>query len=254
MRTPITISWFLAECDPGGAQAVAAIPTPALAAHSNLLAYAPPHMLVYAAAPNLSGTIKETIAMADRQSAENAVFSKWWGSGASSGLKMLLAKIQTISASLGDEIAYGMCFKSTKLQSSGVPMFLAEVQQGKRAALESILAGLGGTKSPFHYHLTDALLAISDSEASLQWLVDNLGQGANTPFVEAIAAHYKQGSSLLFGVDLETIISRSTATADAKVQAQAAGAQQIKHFFIQQRNYQGSQENEATFTFKGPRT
>ena len=95
----------------------------------------------------------------------------------------------------------------------------------------------------------DTFLAISDTQPHLQWLMNNLGQGAATPFANEIAARYQAGASNLFGVDVESLFASSSNPA-----GQLIGAQQMKYVFFEQRTIQGVEENGMTLSFKGPRT
>jgi hypothetical protein len=101
-----------------------------------------------------------------------------------------------------------------------------------------------------YYNLTNTLIVISDSQTHLQWLLENLGQGAATPFANEIAARYQPGTGSLLGVDLDSISSSAIAVAPA----QLLNIPQMKYVFFEKRNVQGFEENVMALTFKGPRT
>ena len=61
-----------------------------------MLAYLPANTLVFGAAPNLSGTIKQLQSLADQQAADSPTFQKWWASTSASGLKEMLNRMQTV--------------------------------------------------------------------------------------------------------------------------------------------------------------
>lgn len=228
---------------------MAVIPTPSLRAQSTLLPYIPAGTVVYGAVPNLSGTIDQAVSLAEQQSAENPAFYQWWNSGSGTELKKLIGRVQTVAPLLGEEIVYGLCVNRTETVQ-GIPILLAEVRAGKRAELEAALGSLGlQVNGPPVYRISETMLAASNSATNLQWLLNNMGQGTGTPFVDEIAARYRDGAGWLMGVDMDSLLSSSAAAQNPFV-----SGQQLKHLFIDQRKSQGTEENEVTLSFKGPRT
>lgn len=224
---------------------IAGLPSPLLRTQSRLLEHMPANMVVYGAVPNLSGTIDQAAALAEQQSAENPAFNQWWNSGAGQELKKVISRIQTVTPLLGDEIVYGIC-----ANMPAFPILMAEVREGKREELASVLNNMAmGTSEAPKYNLTDALLVVSNSAANLQWLLDHMGQGTGTPFAGEIAVRYQDGAAWLLGIDMETVLSLNGAAGNPFL-----SAQQVKHLFLEQRSAQGSEENEVTVSFKGPRT
>jgi hypothetical protein len=229
---------------------IAKSPSLSLSEQSHLLQYMPDNMVVYGAIPNLGGVASQAASLFEQQATENPLFSQWWNSTASQGLKQLIGKMQMFMPLFGNEIVYGI---SLSAPGSAVPIFLAEAQLDKQADLTANLEQLRaqmGTK-PFYYNLTNSLIAISDSQTHLQWLLEHLRQGAETPFANEIAARYQAGAGSLLGVDLDSIASL-TATADAPTRM--LNLPQMKHVFFERRDVKGLEENAMTLTFKGPRT
>jgi hypothetical protein len=229
---------------------IAALPAPMLRTQSRLLQYLPAETFVYGAAPNLSATIRQTIALFEQQSAENPVFREWWNSSNGQELKLLVDRVQAVTPLLGDEIVFGFAATAPGM-TAGVPMLFAEVQPGKRAELAGAFDAVRNQAGevPFAYSLTDSFLAATDSQEHLQWILGHMGQGAATPFGAALAARYQRGAGLLLGIDVETLIAAET----GKTETALLGAQQMKHLFLEQRAVQGVEQNEVTLTFKGPR-
>ena len=127
---------------------------------------------------------------------------------------------------------------------------MAEVREGKRAELAAALDSLAtGMSEPPKYQMSDTLLAASNSAANLAWLLDHAGQGAGTPFAEEIAVRYRDGAAWLLGIDMESMLAASGAAP-----AQFLNAQQVKHLFLERRNFQGIEENEIALSYNGPRT
>jgi hypothetical protein len=229
---------------------IAELPAPLLRTQSVLLDHIPANMVVYGAVPNLSGTIDQAIALAEQQSAENPAFSQWWNSGPGQELKKLIGRVQSVVPLLGDEIVYGICAGGSPTVPT-IPIFMAEVRQGKQAELENALNSLatGSGEAP-PYKMSDTLLIASNSATNLAWLVDHAGQGAGTPFAQEIAAHYQDGVAWLLGVDIESLLATRGVSANTSVIA----PRRVKRLFFEQRNFQGAEENEMAISFNGPRT
>jgi hypothetical protein len=229
---------------------LASLPAPALRTQPRLLQYLPAGTVVYGAVPNLGGTIRQAVNLAEQQSAENPVFREWWNSNAGQDLKHLIDRVQTITPLLGDELVFVLA-TGAGTGNEHVPVVAAEVQQGKQpdltAAIEALRAEAGA--GPLPYHITGSVMVVSDSNEHLQWVLGNMGQGASTPFATAVAARYQRGAGWLLGMDIE----RALSTVETPSEAAMLGVQQMKHLFLEQREIQGSEENEVTLTFKGPR-
>lgn len=228
---------------------LAALPSPMLRTQSALLEYIPASTIMYGALPNLSQTVDQAMFLADQQSAENPAFNQWWNSGPGDELRRLVGRIQTVTPLLGDEIVYGMCAGDAKPVHMR-PMLLAEVRAGRRAELKEELDALNVQLGrSLHYSLTDAILAVSDSDPNLEWLIGHMGQGGSALFAQEIAARYRAGAAWLFGVDMDSILTLTGGDKNEFV-----GAQQLKHLFLTQRGSQATEENEMSVSFKGPRT
>jgi hypothetical protein len=229
---------------------MAGLPSPLLGSQSRLLQYIPTNTILYGAIPNLGSTVNKAATLLEQQSAENPAFNQWWNSSASHGLKKLIVSMQALMPLFGNEIVYGVSTDSS-MPGGGVPLLFAEVQAGKQAELtarlEEFRAHMG--PSPFQYNLNGTFLAISDTPPHLQWLMNNLGQGATTPFADEVAARYQAGASNLLGIDVGSLLASSPNPA-----SQLIGAQQMKYIFFEQHTIQGVEENGVTLAFKGQRT
>ncbi len=229
---------------------MAALPSPALRTQARLLDSLPPDVFLYGAIPNLTGTIGPAMSLFEQESAANPTFREWWNSAAGLELKQLMGHMQTISPLLGNEIVFVLS-KGPSGTNREIPMVAAEVQPGKRSELASALDALRSQAGDLTllYTLNDRLIVVSDTPEDLQWILSHMGQGAATPFAEAIAARYQRGAGWLVGLDIEANAPASTAPAEAAV----TGTSQMKHVFFEQRTLQGGEQNEVTLTFKGPR-
>ncbi len=229
---------------------IAGLPAPAPRTGSHLVQFLPSNTVLYGAVPNPGGTIAQAVVLAEQQSAENPVFRDWWNSGTGQELKRLIDRIQTVTPLLGDEIVFGFVAGASGANDQ-IPMVMAELQPGKAtelaAALDALRNEAGGI--PLPYTLADNLMVASDSQPHLQWVVEHLGEGASTPFAEAIAARYSRGAGWLLGMDIGPALPAAPGVAEAEL----TGARQMRHLFVEQRNVRGAEENEVTLTFNGPR-
>ena len=132
-----------------------------------------------------------------------------WYSNDGQNLRYLIDQIQSVTDQLGDEIVFGHSLGALD-NSEKIAMILAEIQPGKKAALESALNTLAdqANQPPIFFQLTDTMMVVSDSQNHLQWLLDNLGHGAGTPFAAAISEHYQRGAGWLLGMDMESILAQ----------------------------------------------
>jgi len=229
---------------------IAKLPTPALRTQPRLLPYLPANAVVYGALPNLGGTIRQAVTLAEQQSTENPTFREWWNSSAGQDLKQLIDRIQTVTPLLGDEIVF-VFSTSAPGGKDEIPLVVAEVRPGRQAELASALEALGSQAGnpALPFNLTAGALIISDSQEHLQWVLGHTGQEMDSPFAAAIAARYQRGAGWLLGMNMEPALLATTGGEGAEL----TGAQQMKYLFLEQREIQGVEENEVTLTFKGPR-
>jgi len=218
---------------------------------SALLSYLPAGAFVYGAVPNLGGNISEGVLAAEQQASENAAFRAWWTSDTAVELRRIVDRVQSVSSMLGDEVVFSIAAAAPRDE---VPMVVARVQPGKRAALASDLAGLfaeAGESSP-SYSVSEELMVISDSSSHLAWAVSHLSQGAGSPFAAAIGDRYKRGAGWLVGVDAAPVIAMASGDDAPPVElARLAG---LKYLFFEQRSPNGAEENEVTAIFQGTRS
>ena len=217
---------------------------------SALLSYLPAGAFVYGAVPNPGGKIGEGLAAAEQQAFENAAFRAWWSSDAGLELRRIVDRVQSVSSLLGDEVVFSIASAGPRDE---VPVVMARVQAGQRAALTSALDGLfadaGESSRP--YSVSDELMVVSDSPSHLAWAVSHLGQGAGSPFAAAIGDRYKRGAGWLIGVDAAPVIAM--AAGDDAPPIEFAGMTGVKYLFLEQRSPAGAEENEVTVTFQDAR-
>ncbi len=218
---------------------------------SALLSHLPAGAFVYGAVPNLGGKIGLAMVLAEQQATENAAFGAWWNSETGAELRQMIDRVQSLSSLLGDEIAF--CASTPGLDEA-VPVVMARVQPGNRAALASALDGLfaeaGESSRP--YSVSEDLVVVSDSPSHLAWAVGHLGQGAGSPFAAAIRDRYRRSAGWLVGMDATPLVAM--AAEDDAPPVELAGMMGLKYVFFEQRAPAGAEENEVTLVFPGART
>lgn len=221
-----------------------------LRTNATLLQYLPAGLGVYGAVPNPGITISRALALAEDQSPQNATFAAWWNSETGQELRQIADRIQSVSPMLGEEIVFGVSIAGA---NERVPMLMARLQPGKRAELASTLQQLFAEagEAP-SYSMSDDVIVVSDSAAHLSWAVAHLGHGSASQFAAAINERYKRGVGWIIGMDASSLISIA-ADEDAPP-VELAEMMGMTHVFLEQRAPAGAEENEATFTFQGPRT
>jgi hypothetical protein len=218
---------------------------------SALLSYLPAGAVVYGAVANPGVTIDRALSLAEEQAAQNATFGSWWNSETGRLLKEMTDRIQSVNPLLGDEIVF--CASVAGLEQP-VPIVMARVQPGKRAALTSALGGLfnAAGESDASYSVSDELMVVSNSSSHLAWALAHLGQGASSPFAAAIGDRYQRGVGWLIGMDAPPLVTM--ASKDDAPPIELAGMIGMKYLFLEQRAPAGAVENEVTFAFQGTRT
>jgi hypothetical protein len=218
---------------------------------SALLPYLPAGAIVYGAVPNLGGTIGQALGLADQQASENATFGAWWSSETGLQLRQIVDRLQSVSSLLGEEIAF--C-ASVSGPGDPVPIVMARVQSGRRAALTSALETLfAGTGEPAPaYSVSEDLMVVSESPSDLAWALGHLGQAASSPFAAAIGERYRRGAGWLIAIDAPPVVEQ--ASGDDAPPVELAGMIGMKYIFLEQRAPAGAEENELTFAFQGART
>jgi hypothetical protein len=223
---------------------------PELRINSLLLPYLPAELGIYGAVPNPGLTISRALALAEQQSPGNAAFGVWWNSEAGQKLRQIADRIQSVSPLLGDEIVFCVSFVADR---EAVPMLMARVRPGKRpelaTTLQRVFAEAGETPS---YSISDDLFLVSDSPAHLSWAAAHLGEGAGSPFAAALKARYQRGVGWVIGMDASYLVT--IAAEEDAPPIELAAMMGMKYLFLEQRAPAGAEENEATFTFQGPRT
>jgi FecR protein len=221
--------------------------------NSELLSYLPAGAFAYGAVPNLGGRIGQALILAEQQSLESAAFRAWWNSETGRLLTQMVQRLQSVSSLLGDEVV--IC-ASMAGPGEPIPMVIARVSPGRGAELSRTLNDLfaGTGDAPLSYSVSDDLMVVSNSPASLEWVLGHLRQGAGSPFGAAIGERYRRGAGWLMGIDTAPVIALAAADGDDVPPVELAAVMGVKYLFVEQRAAAGAEENEVTLAFAGART
>jgi hypothetical protein len=232
---------------------LAETPGQALRTQSRLLRYLPAGASIYGAIPNVSGTVRDAIRLIEQRARDSAVLNEWWNSTDGKEIRKQLDTVQSVTPLLGEEIAFMLARHPTTPTADPVPILIAEVQAGRRAALQQALDKVTlDTGHPIHYRLTDTLMLVSENATTLAAAQAILGTGAASPFAAEIGQRYQRGAGWLLGIDIQAHAQYAMGAPEHG--PMLLGFANMKYLFFEHRSFQGTGDNEATLSFQGART
>jgi hypothetical protein len=234
-----------------------------------LAQYLPADTFLYAAIPNVGGTITEAKRLFDNRLAESDVLRQWWQQKdiASNGqFDHLVDQVSAISSYLGDEIVVSVGGDAAGLHAG--PVFLAQIKQAGLAAylqnnlpagshVQIVSAGsapAAGNNALF-LDLDNNILVASPSAEQLkrvEAVVQQVSAGAftATPFYARIGKIYDNGASYFLAANLEQITSKSVGNAKAGI---PAGFNNVQYLVLERKAMNGDTEMKAAVSFAGAR-
>ncbi len=214
-----------------------------------LLRYLPAGVQVYVAIPNLGGTLRQALFLIDQRARENPALNEWWSSPQGEEMRTTLDRIQAVTPLLGEEVVLAVS-KTPGSRNGEFPLLLAQVQPGRADALRDAIQRIAADHpGNLHYRVAPDLLLVSESAPHLAAMAGQLGAGASSPFAAEIAARYRDGVSLLAGIDITTFGS----DVEQNV-ARILGIPNMRYLFLEQAWGGGRGDNQATLSFLGSRT
>ena len=246
-----------------------AIPGPGLRYSSHLPQYLPTDTYLYAAIPNLGGTITEAKKLFDSRLAENPTLRQWWQQKdiAKNGeFDRIIDQVSSISSYLGDEIVVAVG-GDVAGQHAG-PVFLAEIKQpGLAQYLQSALPANAQVQivtagSPVAsgnallIDLDNNILVASPSAVQLKRVEDVVqktapGDFPGTPFFARISKVYENGAGYFLAANLEQIAAKSVS--HAKSGGIPAGLDNVQYLVLERKESSGDTEMRAAVSFDGTR-
>jgi hypothetical protein len=245
-----------------------AIPGPGLRYSSQLPQYLPADTFVYAAIPNLGGTITEAKKLFDSRLAESAPLRQWWAQQdiAKNGeFDRMVDQVSSLSGYLGNEIVVAVG-GDVAGQHAG-PVILAEIKQpGLAAYLTSTLpadahvaivtaASPASGGSALFIDLDHNVLVASPSAEQMKRVENVIEKSAaggftGTPFFARIQQVYSSGAGYFLAANLEQIAAKSVSHAKSNL---PAGLDNIQYLVLERKESNGDMEMRAALSFDGNR-
>ncbi|MGA8027705.1 MAG: FecR domain-containing protein [Bryobacteraceae bacterium] len=224
------------------------IPSPGLRYSSNLIKYVPENTIIYAAVPNLGGTLAEAKRMFDQRLAESDVLREWWQQKSAGGADFdrVLTQITSFSQYLGDEIVFSVPLLGP--HQYGDPLFLAEVRKpGLEDFLKENAKESGGQLS---VSVSNGLLIASPDAQEVAQVKRGSSEFTRTPFYNRIEASYQSGAGYLLAIDMEQIVSKSVSNPEKEI---PPGFNNTQYLLLERRGLDGGTETRASLSFSGVR-
>jgi hypothetical protein len=258
---------------------LATLPMPGLRYSTELLDRAPEGTILYAALPNLSETLGEAHRLFREKVASSPVLQAWWdesvvATGAEPEIADAIERIRLFGEQLGDEIVVTLQ-KAPGTEPAG-PVLLAELKRpgqfrrllaeeidrigaetGRRAPLRLIENPFGQARADEHDDLLifvqGRLLVAAPRIADLQHVASLAGTPGSsrfvgTPFHEALARAYRDGVSILFGVDMEAILGGEVPPDDVET-LESLGLLDLRHLIVERHDARDRTLTRANLSF-----
>ena len=165
-------------------------------------------------------------------------------------LRRIVDRVKSVSAMLGDEVAFSIA--NRRARATSVPMVMARVQPGQRAALTSSArrAVRRGRR------VVAAVLGLRRSDAGLGLPVaPGVGHQPSGPgrrlCVRGCHRRSVQARRRLAGCAIDAAPVIQMAADDDAPPVKLAGMAGVKYLFLEQRSPAGAEENEVTLMFGG---
>jgi len=255
---------------------LAAVPAPWSGRTSTrLLDAMPDGTVLYAALPNISGTVADFYDALAPRLAANPVLASWWSEGPGAAerqaeVKKLLDTLRTWGSYLGDEVAVGIAKDASG--HPGAPVALTTVvKAGFREFVEAEIARAGAgakvrivgssaeaAEDTLNLWLRDDLLVAAPNAGALARLESALaapGTFRSGTFHARLAEAYRDGVDLLVGVDAKSLLARAASGADAESGAflRMSGLADVEHLIVERRSAAGASSGRAALTFGAER-
>ena len=260
-----------------------ALSLPGLRHSTRLLDLAPENTVIYAAFPNIADTLDDAHHLLMEKVATSTVLRSWWqqnmvDSGAEPKLTEAIKRISAFGEHLGDEIA--ITLQADPGGNTRGPVLLAEVKHpgGFRdllsAEVDSINAAndtpvLRLVDDPFkaqaapqgHQEMLlwpqDDLLVVSPRLDDLRHMASLAGSPeasrlAGSSFHQSLAQVYREGTSIVFGADMEALIGRNASRGDAGA-LEALGLSDLRHLIVERHDTGETSITRASLNFSQER-
>jgi len=255
---------------------------PPLRNQSRLLQLLPESTLGVAAFPNYGDVLHQATRLFQKEREENATLRTWWKNDVGDQGKKVddaLEKLYQASQFLGDEIIVsGSESKNAKDKDPSV-VLLAEIKKpGLKEFLQQTVKELSDKEKPSLRILGPGELAgamekrgepvvlirpdflvvafdVASLRACNSQLDKNVGNFATTPFGQRITQAYHTGAGVVFGLDLEKIVSEAQQGKSDKdmKEFQRTGFGDVKYLVWEHKDVSSQSTSEIELTFNGAR-
>jgi hypothetical protein len=267
-------------------QEIARVPRPGVRYNSRFLDLQPEGTVIYAALPNLTGTLAESHRIMQERISKNAALREFVEKerGGPSGLNGLVMKMQEFGRFLGEEIVV-----SAGINGNGEPenpLVMGELKDaaGFRTYVDQQIAAFntlaknkaqiritndplteqpsGTADNTFYLWIGDNFFAAAPKSEQLKGIAQQMRAGqagnfAKSPFYADLAAAYREGAGLLVAADLEKVVGNVTKNEkDAKkVEGyKQLGLTNFKRFLVEQKEVNGKTNSRAQLSFSDNKT
>jgi len=246
---------------------------------TRLLDLMPEGTVLYAAIPNLTGTLAEADRLLREQVAKSPELRAWYDQelGADGGIGQFIKQIGEFGQYLGPEIAIGaqreMIALAELKDAAGlrarIEQKLAEVAvSGKGEWAVQIIADPlaaapgkeGDEPDRLWVWIRGDLAAASTDLGYLRQVATTLQVGGVSRFAagafhSALAGVYREGAGMLIAADLENLVRTAKAEVDAREQStlEQLGLTHMRHFVVELKEVNGRPQNRAVLTTDGAR-
>jgi len=258
-----------------------AIELPGLRYSTRLLHQAPAGTVMYAALPNVGGTLGDAYDVVQEKVRDNALLNDWWRTnvveiGAEPMVEMAVEKIRVFSEQLGPEIVLTMQADETgepraplifaQLNNPGgfQSFVTAQIEELKQMAdaedhpdgilfIDSVLQATPRQDTLFVY-LKDGVMFASPDADMIQRAEG--ASFADSSFHDRLEQSYREGVEWLFAVDLERIITSGVEVSGDPQSTQMLrelGILDVKHLIAERRDFGDHAEHRAMVSFDQPR-
>lgn len=245
---------------------------------SQLLPLLPQNTVFYVAFPNYGTTAEQALRIFREERQSRPALTKWWQSGdmAKTGPQMEMAVEQLIALSqyLGDEIVVAGAINGDK--APGI-VLLAQVRKpGFKEALERSNQLLSGATKPA-FRVVDkqglAMLSTKPHDTVVLVRSDYVITGSNpetvralsrqldsgvrefaaTPFGQRVEEGYKNGVSVMAGVDLQKVMREAPIPPQQNQALRAVGLDDVRYLTWEYTRKAGQATSEGELSFTHPR-
>ena len=253
------------------------IPAAGLRTSSKLLDLVPANTVLYAAMPNIGGSLGEANRLFQDRIRSSPVLTQWWEENqqGAAQLQQLVQKMQTASSYLGDEIV--LAIANDVDGKMAAPMILAEQKRpGLKEFLQSEMANsnaasqlelfespadlraAGSNRRTAKVLLSKSVVAFSPEAATLRDLAGRVTEPDASPGFTGRAFHtriqqaYDAGAGWLFCADLGQM-TRGMGQRAGRAAMDATGLSGVRFLVVERKDVNGLTKNQATLGFDGSR-